>query len=50
MWVKRDFKRFPRVQMRNGRSIELFSVIEGHGDATRDADARAFAALMRHIK
>ena len=50
IWVKRDYKRFPRVQIRNGRSIEYFSVIEGYADATRDADARAFAALMRHIK
>ena len=30
--------------------MEIFSAIEGYGDATRDADARAFAALMRHIK
>jgi beta-galactosidase GanA len=50
LWVKRDYKRFPRVQIRNGRSIEYLSVIQGYADATRDADARAFAALMRHIK
>ena len=63
-WVKRDFQRFPRAQIVGGswpvfgygqprvqitgsRSIELLSPL---GDATRDADARAFAALMRHIK
>ena len=50
LWVKRDYKRFPRAQIRDGQSIEYFSVIEGYGDATRDADARAYAALMRHIK
>jgi len=50
LWVKKDFKRFPRAQVGGGTSIEYFSVVEGYGDATRDADARAFAALMRHIK
>jgi hypothetical protein len=50
LWVKRDYMRFPRAQPRGRTSMEIFSVIEGYGDATRDADARAFAALMRHIK
>jgi len=48
--VKKDYKRFPRAQVGGGTSIEYFSVVEGYSDATRDADARAFAALMRHIK
>jgi hypothetical protein len=46
-WVKRDFERFPRAQVGEGRSIELLSP---SSDANRDADARAFAALMRHVK
>jgi beta-galactosidase GanA len=46
-WVKRDFERFPRVQVGEGRSIEMLSPLS---DASRDADARAFAALMRHVK
>ena len=46
-WVKKDFARFPRVQIAGGKSIELLSTF---GDANRDADARAFAALMRHVK
>ena len=63
-WVKSNFERFPRAQMvgdntswpvfggpriqvTGALSIELFSPF---GDATRDADARAFAALMRHVK
>jgi hypothetical protein len=63
-WLKRDFDRFPRAQMvgdktpwpvfgaprvqiTGGLNIELLSPF---GDATRDADARAFAAMMRHIK
>jgi hypothetical protein len=46
-WVKRDFERFPRAQNAAGRSIE---VLTPFSDANRDADARAFAALMRHVK
>jgi beta-galactosidase GanA len=48
-WVKKDFERFPRAQVarRAGKSIELLSPFS---DANRDADARAFAALMRHVK
>jgi hypothetical protein len=47
VWVKQDFKRFPRIQIKGGKSIELLSTF---GDATRDADARAYRALRRHIK
>src|SRR5271157_3895079 len=46
-WVKQDYKRFPRIQIKGGKSIELVSTLS---DATRDADARAYRALMRHIK
>ncbi len=46
-WVKKDFERYPRIQLRNRKSMELLSTL---GDATRDADARAFRALMRHIR
>jgi len=46
-WMKKDFKRFPRIQVRDGKTIELLSTLS---DANRDADARAFAALMRHVK
>jgi hypothetical protein len=47
VWVKADYKRFPRIQIKGGKSIELLSTL---GDATRDADARAFRALMSHVK
>jgi hypothetical protein len=46
-WVKQDYKRFPRIQIKGGKTLELLSAL---GDATRDADARAYRALMRHIK
>jgi len=46
-WVKSQFERFPRAQAAAGRSIEQLS---SFSEANRDADARAFAALMRHVK
>jgi beta-galactosidase GanA len=46
VWVKRDTRRFPRVVV-HGNEIELLSPM---GAATREADGRAFAALMRHLK
>jgi beta-galactosidase GanA len=46
-WVKQDYQRYPRIQLQNGKSMELLSTMS---DATRDADARAYRALMKHIK
>jgi len=46
-WVKTDYKHYPRIQITGGKTLELLSTF---GDATRDADARAYGALMRHIK
>jgi hypothetical protein len=46
-WVKRDYRRFPRAQLQNGAGAERLSTLS---DANRDADARAFAALMRRIR
>ena len=46
-WVKQDYKRFPRIQTKGGKTLELLSALS---DATRDADARAYRALMRHVK
>jgi hypothetical protein len=46
-WVKKDYKRFPRIRIKGGGTLELLSTF---GTATRDADARAYRALMRHIK
>ena len=46
VWVKRDSRRFPRV-VEHGNEVEILSP---QGAATREADARAFAALMRHLK
>jgi len=46
-WVKRDQARFPRAQLPSGQSVEILSVF---AQQTRDADARAFAALLAHLK
>jgi hypothetical protein len=46
-WVKGDLSRFPRVQTSDGRGTERLSPL---ADSSRDADARAFARLMRHLK
>ena len=46
-WVKVDYKKYPRVKTRNGQTMEVLSTLS---DANWRADARAFAALMRHIR
>ncbi|MES2988674.1 MAG: DUF5597 domain-containing protein [Pseudomonadota bacterium] len=46
-WVKRDGKRFPLTVDGEGRKQEILSAF---GESTRDADAKAFGALMRHLK
>jgi beta-galactosidase GanA len=46
-WVKTDLERFPRARTAEGRPIELLTPFVR---ANRDADARAFAALMAHLR
>jgi len=46
-WVKADPQRYPWAKDRTGKTLNILSTF---GDATRDADARAFGALMRHIR
>ena len=46
-WVKKDQRRFPRSVDASGRSVEILSPFF---PANRDADARAFAALMKHLR
>jgi beta-galactosidase GanA len=45
--VKRDTKRFPREATPEGKT---HWVLSAHGEHTMQADRRAFAALMRHIR
>ncbi len=46
-WVKRDVARFSRMQPRAGENVEVLTPLSG---TNCQADARAFAALMRHLK
>jgi hypothetical protein len=46
-WVKTNLKRFPRAQNKDGGSLDILSVFS---DAALNADAKAFAALMKHIR
>ena len=46
-WVKADPKRFPRAESIDGQVLEILSTFS---DDNRRSDARAFAALMRHIR
>jgi beta-galactosidase GanA len=46
VWVKRDTQRFPRV-VEHGSAVEILSPT---GILTQEADARAFTALMQHIR
>lgn len=46
-WVKRDGQRFPLARSAQGKAQEILSPA---GPATVAADAKAFAALMAHLK
>jgi beta-galactosidase GanA len=46
-WVKADTKRFPRMITKDGKTHYVLSPL---ARSTLDADSRAFAALMRHIR
>ncbi|AYV47613.1 hypothetical protein CFHF_13360 [Caulobacter flavus] len=46
-WVKRDQARFPRVRAQDGSTVEILSAFS---EDTRAADAKAYAALLAHLK
>ena len=46
VWVKQDTVRFPRV-VENGNAVETLSTF---APATSEADGRAFAAVMAHLR
>lgn len=47
LWVKTDQKRFPRARTSDGRAVEIMTPFSKDN---RDADARAFAAFMKHLR
>ncbi|MGH7995959.1 MAG: DUF5597 domain-containing protein, partial [Opitutaceae bacterium] len=46
-WIKRDPARFPRAVDAHGNRLEMLSPFYA---ANQEVDARAFAALMRHLR
>ncbi|HEY1112178.1 MAG TPA: DUF5597 domain-containing protein, partial [Chitinophagaceae bacterium] len=46
-WVKTDQKRFPRAERQDGTGVEILSALNANN---RTATAKAFAALMQHLK
>ncbi|HKV41576.1 MAG TPA: DUF5597 domain-containing protein [Blastocatellia bacterium] len=46
-WVRMDLKRFPRARDESGKNLDTLSTF---GRESRDADARAYAALMKHLR
>lgn len=47
IWIKTDQQRFPRALNKDGKGLEVLSTFS---DSNRNADAHAFAALMRHVR
>ena len=47
VWVKEDYHRFPRVRLAQGETVEVLSTL---APDNWEADAKAFAALMHHIR
>ncbi|MCX6238008.1 MAG: DUF5597 domain-containing protein [Bacteroidia bacterium] len=46
-WVKANQEKFPRVQVKSGKSIEVLSTLS---ETNREYDTRAYTAFMRHIR
>ncbi|MFN8346920.1 MAG: DUF5597 domain-containing protein [Spirosomataceae bacterium] len=46
-WVKTNPKRFPRYTLADGKTLEMLSAFS---EENRNADAKAYAALMQHLK
>ena len=46
-WVKADQQRFPRVQIKSGKSVEVLTTLSA---ANLKADTRAYVAFMRHLR
>jgi len=46
-WVKADQQRFPRVRIKNGKSVEVLTTLS---EANLQADTRAYTAFMSHLR
>ena len=46
-WVKKDAERFPSALTKDGKTLPMLSTL---GTATAEADGKAYAAMMKHVK
>ena len=46
-WVKRNWEKYPVARDKDGKGREILSTLSA---TNRDADARAYAALLRHVR
>lgn len=50
-WVKKDINRFPRVHILDGdRKLKTIELISPFNSKAWEADSKAFATLMRHLR
>jgi hypothetical protein len=47
LWVKENYKKFPRIKIQNGITSEVLSTFS---ETNVQADAKAFSSLMKHIR
>jgi Domain of unknown function (DUF5597)/Beta-galactosidase len=47
LWVKENYKKYPRIKIKDDRTMEVLSPLSV---ASGEADGKAFAAVMKHIK
>jgi beta-galactosidase GanA len=47
LWVKENYKKYPRIKIKDGETREVLSTL---AEANWQADSKAFAALMKHIR
>jgi len=47
VWVKRNWEKYPIARDKYGKGREILSTVSA---TNREADARAYAALMRHVR
>jgi hypothetical protein len=46
-WAKKNYEKYPRVKDEQGKPLEILTTLS---DVSAMADAKAYAALMRHIR
>jgi beta-galactosidase GanA len=47
LWVKENYKKYTRIKIKDNRTMEVLTPLSA---ASAQADAKAFAAVMKHIK